>query len=114
MHELKETLLIMGKMVKYWILAFAIAGFTFMAYSQVGQQGPPEPKMQSQSNAPVNGKGPCDRPDNPGQGSPPPPPPGLCLPINDYLLPLLISGVALGALSIVFIEKKQGAKISAL
>lgn len=26
-----------------------------------------------------------------------PPPPGLCLPINDYLLPLFISGLCLGS-----------------
>ncbi len=97
----------MGKRIKYWILAFAIAGFTFMSYGQGSQEGPPEPKMQSVGKSPSTGKGPCNRPDNPGNGSPPPPPPGLCLPINDYLLPLFFSGVALGAFSLFYLQKKQ-------
>lgn len=38
--------------------------------------------------------GPCGQPDR-GRGVPPPV--GLCLPINDYLLPLLLCGIILGA-----------------
>lgn len=102
----------MDKRIKYWILAFAIAGFSLMVNSQP-QQGPPEPQTQSQ-NAPTQGGGPCNRPDNPGNGNPPPPPPGLCLPINDYLLPLFISGMALGAFSLFSLQKKQEPKYADL
>ncbi len=34
-----------------------------------------------------------------------PPPPGFCLPINDYLLPLFISGLLLGGFKLWKIEK---------
>lgn len=53
-------------------------------------QDPPEPQDKSHSDG---ASGPCGQPDQ-GQGVPPPV--GLCLPINDYLLPLLISGILLG------------------
>lgn len=62
-------------------------------------QDPPEPQTKSHES---NGRGPCGRPDN-GQGVPPPV--GLCLPINDYLLPLLISGILLGAYKVRQIKK---------
>lgn len=92
----------MGKIIKYWILAVAIAGFTFAVYSQGPVQGPPEPSMQSQGN----GKGPCGKlTNNPGNGPGIPPPVGLCLPINDYLLPLLISGIALGGFMVWRLEQ---------
>lgn len=94
----------MGKWVKYWILIFAVAGFTFAVYSQ----NPPPPQTSAQQG-PSTGKGPCDRPDNPGQGSPPPPPPGLCLPINDYLFPLFITGVVLGGFSLLYLQKNEEA-----
>ena len=32
------------------------------------------------------------------------PPPGLCMPINDYLIPLLIAGILLGSYKIYRIE----------
>ena len=90
----------MGKSFKLWILAFAIAGFTFMAYSQGPVQGPPQPTTAADPR-----KGPCGKldPTKPGQGIPPPV--GLCLPINDYLLPLLLSGIALGSFMIWRLEK---------
>ena len=102
----------MGKIFRFWILAFAIAGFSLVVYSQIPGNGPPEP-MQAQGN----GNKPCGRPggpgNNPGNGELPrdnngvgiPPPVGLCLPINDYLLPLLVSGIALGSFMIYRIEK---------
>lgn len=95
----------MGKSLKYWILAIAIAGFTFVVYSQGPVNGPPEPAAQNQGN----GRGPCGElpdPDNPGRGPGIPPPVGLCLPINDYLLPLLISGIALGGFMVWRLEKQ--------
>ncbi|MCC8359492.1 hypothetical protein [Salinimicrobium sediminilitoris] len=93
----------MGKWMNYWILIFAVAGFSLAVYSQT----PPEPMMAEAQNGPREGRGPCDRPDNPGQGSPPPPPPGLCLPINDYLLPLLLAGVALGSFYLIRFDKEE-------
>ncbi len=92
----------MGKWVKYRILIILLAGFTYGLYAQ--ENNPPPPTMSSQSNG--NGKGPCGKkPDNPGQGIPPPV--GLCLPINDYLLPLLLSGIALGGSMVWRLEKKN-------
>lgn len=35
-----------------------------------------------------------------------PPPPGLCLPINNYLMPLLISGLCLGTYFVMKSEAK--------
>jgi hypothetical protein len=100
--------LAMGKGFKYWILLFAIAGFTFAVYSQGPTQGPPEPQTSaSQSNG--NGRGPCGRlpnPDNSGKGPGIPPPVGLCLPINDYLLPLFLSGILFGGYMMWRIEKR--------
>ena len=96
-------MLAMGKTLKLWILAFAIAGFTSAVYSQGPVKGPPEPVTAATQDA---RKGPCGRlPDKPGNGPGIPPPVGLCLPINDYLLPLLLSGIALGGFMIWRLEK---------
>lgn len=94
----------MGRSYKYWILVFAIAGFTFTVYSQGPQHGPPEPQMEHGSG---NGRGPCGQLPAGGNGGGPriPPPVGLCLPINDYLLPLLISGILLGGIMVWRLEK---------
>ncbi|WP_097055023.1 hypothetical protein [Salinimicrobium sediminis] len=95
----------MGKSFKLWILAFAIAGFTLAAYSQSPAQGPPQPTTAASQG---NGRGPCGKlPDLPDRGNGPgiPPPVGLCLPINDYLLPLLLSGILLGSIMIWRMEK---------
>lgn len=62
-------------------------------------QDPPEPQTKSHE---IPGRGPCGRADQ-GQGVPPPV--GLCLPINDYLLPLLICGILLGAYKIKRLQK---------
>ena len=95
----------MKKKVKYLVLSVALMCLGFGVNAQVSQ-GPPTPKTQSTA---AKGPGkPCDRPDNPGNGngSPPPPPPGLCLPINDYLIPLFLSGILLGAFKVWKIEKE--------
>lgn len=70
---------------------FLVATFSWGVYA-IPIQNPPEPQTKSHENNGV--RGPCGRPDR-GRGVPPPV--GLCLPINDYLLPLLISGILLGA-----------------
>ena len=75
------------KKIRYF---FLVATFSLGVYD-IPVQDPPEPQTKSHDNGV---RGPCGRPDQ-GQGVPPPV--GLCLPINDYLLPLLISGILLGA-----------------
>ena len=97
----------MGKTLKLWILAFAIAGFTSAVYSQGPVKGPPEPTTAASQD---NGKKPCGPPGRDkgfggGNGQGIPPPVGLCLPINDYLLPLLLSGIALGSIMVWRLEK---------
>lgn len=89
-----------GKSFKYWILVLALVGFTFAVYSQ---DHPPEPQMAQNGN----GRGPCgELPDKSTGGGPSiPPPVGLCLPINDYLLPLLISGIAFGGIMMWRLER---------
>lgn len=65
-------------------------------------QEPPEPQNKSHNGQ--GGPNPCGRPDQ-GQGVPPPV--GLCLPINDYLLPLLIMGIVLGAWKVRPVAKSE-------
>lgn len=65
-------------------------------------QDPPEPQTKSHNGA--GGPNPCGR-TNQGQGVGVPPPVGLCLPINDYLLPLFISGILLGAYKVRKVTK---------
>lgn len=100
----------MKRKLKYFILAVAFLCLGLEVYAQV-DKGPPTPKTSAQAQ-PGNGNGgpPCDPgpPDGekPGHGSPPPPPPGLCLPINDYLVPLFFAGLFLGAFQLWRVEKK--------
>lgn len=90
----------MGKVFKYWIIVFAMAGFSLGVYSQMAQQGPPEPQMEhGTGNA-----GPCGKGNGGGNGPSIPPPVGLCLPINDYLLPLFMSGIVLGGFMVWRLE----------
>ena len=93
----------MGKWVKYWILIFAVTGMSFAIEAQVGQNNPPPP-IQNQSQG--NGRGPCGQLPEPANGNGPriPPPVGLCLPINDYLLPLLLIGIVFGGYKIWELE----------
>ena len=88
--------------VKYIFIALALVCFSFGLYAQ-GRENPPQPQKQSQGN----GKGPCGKVNPGGNGNSPniPPPVGLCLPINDYLLPLFISGIIIGAYKIRSLEK---------
>ena len=93
----------MKKTLKYLLFFAAFLCLGLHGYAQENQ-GPPAPRANAQ-RAPGNGP-PCDpgpSGEN-GKGSPPPPP-GLCLPINDYLLPLFISGLLLGGFKLWKIEK---------
>lgn len=88
--------------MKYWILLLAVAGMSYAVYSQ-NHHPPPPNATESQGN----GRGLCGKFDGtrPGRGPGIPPPVGLCLPINDYLLPLLLSGIALGSFMVWRLEK---------
>ena len=70
---------------------------------QVGGDHPPQPMMTTQDESTLS---PCGSGDG-GQTGGIPPPPGLCLPINDYLLPLFASGVGLGAFSLLFLQRRR-------
>lgn len=72
----------------------------------LGQENyPPEPMMTTQEESTLS---PCGSGDGGGGTVGIPPPKGLCLPINDYLLPLFISGVALGAFSLLKFQRRMG------
>lgn len=96
----------MNKKVKYIILSVAFVFLSMCLYAQGGKDGPPPPQQKAQNG---NGQGPCGRPYEPGNGNgvPPPPPPGLCLPINDYLIPLLLTGIVLGGVTALRFEQKS-------
>lgn len=78
----------------------------FGNFDLAGQNYPPSPTTAARDVGQGPGS-PCNRGDHPGQGNgaPPPPPPGLCLPINDFLLPLFFSGILLGAFSLYRSDK---------
>ncbi|MDX1762460.1 MAG: hypothetical protein R3218_09925, partial [Christiangramia sp.] len=82
-----------------------IISFLFLQQDLFGQFGgshPPEPMLTTQEESTLS---PCGSGDG-GTGSVGiPPPKGLCLPINDYLIPLFISGVCLGAFSLLYLQK---------
>lgn len=90
----------MRKLVKYHLLIILFTGYSY-GFSAPVYQEPPAP-----TSSEVND---CGETVEDPEGAPgtPPPPPGLCLPINDYLLPLFLSGVALGAFQLFRIKKKQ-------
>ena len=94
----------MGKKVKNIILAVVLVFLCGGVYSQI-TQGPPQPKSNAQQVDPR--KGPCGELPVPSRGNPPPPPPGLCLPINDYLVPLLLIGIAFGTYKVWRIEEAK-------
>lgn len=93
----------MGDGLKYYILIIVLIGMTYGLYAQ-NSQNPPPPMMQTTEDSTTDSG--CGETTDPDDGSPPPPP-GLCLPINDYLLPLLLAGVALGAFQLARLNGKQ-------
>ena len=100
----------MGKRARNIIVHFALIFLSLGAFSQIAN-GPPQPGAQSQA---VDGrKGPCGAlPDKRGGTGNIPPPPGLCLPINDYLMPLLLCGIVLGSLQVYKLQKAHHNEIS--
>lgn len=85
----------MRSKVRHIVLAAVFCLFGLLAYAQTSQH-PPEPRMSTSTAQ--EGPIPC----NEGNGLPPPT--GLCVPINDYVYPLLIVGILLGAYKIHKIE----------
>ncbi len=102
-----------GTKLKFFLLAGALVCLSLGLYGQQ-QNHPPEPKTQSTNKQ--SDRVPCGRGNNgQGQGNGGggngniPPPVGLCLPINDYLLPLLLTGIVFGGYKIWAIEKEKEA-----
>ena len=54
------------------------------------------PVLAQEPPPPIEEISPCGSGDGGNTGAPPPPV-GLCLPINAYLLPMLLSGICYGA-----------------
>lgn len=81
------------------LFLFTAFCFCFVLYSH-GQfiQHPPEPMASDMDSQQVPGQDCAD--DYEGTT----PPPGLCMPINDYIIPLLIAGIFLGAYQVQRIE----------
>lgn len=91
----------MGKELRFFVLVAALVGTFCLGFSQDLSSPPPEPMMTSEDTTSDCGGG------DGGGGPGIPPPVGLCLPINDYLFPLFVSGVALGAFSLFYLQKKE-------
>lgn len=75
-----------------------------MAGEANAQEYPPEP-MATTSSTDLR-KGDCGSGDGGTVGGVPPPV-GLCLPINDYLVPLLLAGIALGSFQLWKAEQER-------
>ena len=84
------------------LLFLSFSAMTFSGLGQDFSEPPPEPYATTTREVP--GSDCVEDPD--GSGSIPPPP-GLCLPINDYLLALLVAGTFLGSFYILKIQKKE-------
>lgn len=97
---------VMKDKAKYILIAVAFLCFSFGMYSHSLQTTPPPPQ-KGHSDDPR--KGPCGHGNGGGNGPNIPPPVGLCLPINDYLLPLFIAGIVFGAYKIRSIENPNAA-----
>jgi hypothetical protein len=95
----------MEREVRYLILLAALLGNLHLTIAQQFSTPPPEPMMTTEGPLRTGcGEG----------GMSPPPPVGLCLPINDYLLPLFASGVLLGGISLLKLNRKEDPKRSAM
>ena len=83
--------------IKHLVLTAAFCLFSLIAYSQISEH-PTEPMAQDLGDD----WRPCgdDREDDGNT-----PPPGLCMPIDDYIFPLLVLGLIFGAYKV---HKLQG------
>ena len=91
----------MEKKAFFYIFLIVFLGMQLPGVAQYNSAHPPEPILASGNDVPGSD---CVGESN---GSGPSVPVGLCLPINDYLFPLLISGVALGAFSLYYLQQKE-------
>ena len=99
---------VMKKYFKPLVLVFALVCLSLVTFGQSLQNHPPQPEMASQDDS--HRGPPCnpwkDREIPSGNGNIPPPV-GLCLPINDYLLPLLLCGIILGSYAVFVTSRPQ-------
>ena len=94
---------VMRNNIKHIILIFFFVLLTAGGHCYAMQnQHPPEPQKTANQEERL---GPCGQGNGGGSSPNVPPPVGLCLPINDYLLPLLFTGIVLGAWKLNRIEK---------
>lgn len=77
---------------------------TTFAAGEANATDPPEPMATTSSTDPR--KGDCGSGDGGTVGGISPPV-GLCLPINDYLVPLLMAGIALGSFRLWKVEQER-------
>ncbi|MFD2517325.1 hypothetical protein [Salinimicrobium flavum] len=91
----------MGRKITFILLFVAFFGLPLSTYAQMGQ-GPPEPTLEATQGA---GRPPCGVGNGGSNGKGVPPPVGLCLPINDYLLPLFLAGIVFGSYKVWRIQK---------
>jgi hypothetical protein len=89
-------------MLKRGKLQLLILLFVITCGAKIFAATDPPPPTSSDSPHPV----PCSS-ENEGSGGGVSPPPGLCLPINDYLVPLFIAGVVFGSIKVYGLKKKQ-------
>ncbi|WP_424492710.1 hypothetical protein [Salinimicrobium sp. GXAS 041] len=82
--------------IKIRTISFFFALSILLNLSSYGQFSQHPPAPMAQDNTGYDYQDCADEvEDDPGSGLPPPP--ALCMPIDDYLLPLLFAGVLLGA-----------------
>ena len=77
--------------IKHIVLTAAFCLFSLLTYSQISNH-PPEPMASTQDD----GWQGCAEDTQPGKEVPSVPP-GLCMPIDDYIIPLLVAGLIFGA-----------------
>lgn len=88
-----------GKIRLRFLLSIIVVLLSMFSYGQYAQH-PPEPRMMDMG---TNDFTPCEEydPSDPSQV----PPPGLCMPINDYIIPFLLVGIIYGTYKIQRIEQ---------
>jgi hypothetical protein len=104
----------MREKLTYLFIGLAIVCFSFTIYGKSQDQNPPPPSAVGAEHGNGNGNKPCGKGNGGGNGPNIPPPVGLCLPINDYILPLFIAGILFGAYKINALERlnqEKSAKI---
>ena len=90
----------MTKRAKFLVLIFLLVFFAKPAFAM--STDPPEPTAYADGPTTV----PCSEQTDTTTTGGVSPPPGLCLPINDYLVPLFFAGLCLGSFFLMRCEAK--------